>query len=176
LAVPPSDAFTCDSPITSVSERRKFEACDELATYMEGKEPGRWDVGDVGPGWALGHDDVPTRPDKVGYLFSYEPGKGMPQASAIEFTGVQTTAKTPHVSLGYLRTYGDGFGKVSCRVDEGIPIVLDPYWEFHVSLLDWILLPAAPGTHTVTCTADLADSGRDLSKPWFFKILAVASC
>ncbi len=169
--------YTCEPPMTSDEEREKFLSCDVLTTYMSGADPENWDVGAVGPGWGLNHDDVPNRPDKTGWLFQYRPDAGLPATSTITFNNVVVTGSNGNrIIVGYLHTY-EGYDKVQCSVDGGESKTIDPIWSARVSLVDWAGLPTTVGSHSVTCTVDLSpESGRDLSKPFNFKILAITSC
>jgi hypothetical protein len=186
---------------------------------MQGAEETDWDVTAAGPGWGLNHNDVPDRPDKMGWLFEYErerergergkegsagrkgarkrrearerrergseasakrmrapsystsrssrydPEKGGAK-SDIVFAGIEGS----HISLGFLKTYGDAFGAVSCRVDQGEMVTVNPIWEAQVSMVDWQLFEVAEGVHTITCSVDLT------TNPLNFKVLAISAC
>ena len=170
------DGPTCGgTPLTTEEERAPFKGCDTLTTYLGGAREEDWSVGkNWGPGWGLNHNDVPEREDKTGWLFEYNHANDYGDQSEITFENI-VVKDGDRINIGFLRTY-EKFGPISCRVDEGEEVAIDPIWDTQVSLFEWKKLPAAKGTHTVTCTADLRAESRDVTKDFKFKILGVSSC
>ena len=98
------DATCNNTPLTTAAEREIFQGCDITQASMFGVDPANWDVVHADAGWSLSHDDVPSRPDKTGYLYQSDaPGANFEAGAKISFRIKLGSQKL--MTMDYLRTY-----------------------------------------------------------------------
>jgi hypothetical protein len=167
----------CSKAIIPLEEREKFFGCDNIVTSMGGPNAVTdWNMGEVGWGWGLNHDDVPNHPDKVGWHFEYDGNNSSrsTKTSEIVFKAVITEISSV-ISMSFVISY-ENFDYIECRVDGGPATKLIPIWATRASLVRFYGIPAEkPGEHEIRCFVDF-DNGRNVTKPFRFKLMAITSC
>jgi len=187
------DYFCSTEPVTSETERVEFRGCNRMTTFMGGQEGEYWDIAVKDIGWSLSHNDVPTRPDKTGYLYdSLAPGAeaayaggGDNSKSQISFNirlGSQRMMTFDFLHsyehIGYARCHLENYKTQTYRALEG-------FWNSQVSLTSTNTFrfydiiseaEAESGEYVFTCIARAPTNYVVNAFPYHFKIMGLATC